>query len=318
MLTSLTDVESRSRPAYRAYRANVSRVERLTPHFTRVTFAGEELAGFGTAGLDQRIKIVLPLPEVGFAAFPDVDDWYSAWRELPAESRNPFRTYTARAVRPELREVDIDFVGHGDGGPASAWAMNAAPGDEIVLIGPDELSEGRATGIDWRPGVVDTVLLAGDETAAPAIASILEALPADASGVALIEVPSADDVLELRHPAGVEVRWLPRAVADAGHGGELIPAVRDWVVRHLVSRAALVPSEDAAAALEAAERADADNAPLWDVPEGHSLDGACYAWLAGEASAITTLRRFLVREAGLDRRQVAFMGYWRHGRAELD
>lgn len=318
MLTSLTDVESRPRPAYRAYRANVSRVERLTPHFTRVTFAGEELAGFGTAGLDQRIKVVLPLPEVGFAAFPDVDDWYSAWRELPAESRNPFRTYTARAVRPGLREVDIDFVGHGDGGPASAWAMNAAPGDEIVLIGPDELSEGRATGIDWRPGVVDTVLLAGDETAAPAIASILETLPADASGVALIEVPSADDVLELRHPAGVEVCWLPRTIADAGHGGELIPAVRDWVVRHLVSRAALVPSDDAAAALEAAERADADDAPLWDVPDGHSLDGACYAWLAGEASAITTLRRFLVREAGLDRRQVAFMGYWRHGRAELD
>ncbi|MBT2500221.1 siderophore-interacting protein [Agromyces sp. ISL-38] len=318
MLTSLADVESRPRPAYRAYRANVSRVERLTPHFTRVTFAGDELAGFGTAGLDQRIKIVLPLPEVGFAAFPEVDDWYGAWRELPAESRNPFRTYTARAVRPELREVDIDFVGHGDGGPASAFAMNAAPGDEIVLIGPDELSEGRATGIDWRPGVVDTVLLAGDETAAPAIASILETLPADASGVALIEVPSADDVLELRHPAGVEVRWLPRAIADAGHGAELIPAVRDWVVRHLVSRAALVPSEDAAAALEAAERADAHDAPLWDVPEGHSLDGACYAWLAGEASAITTLRRFLVREAGLDRRQVAFMGYWRHGRAELD
>ncbi|MDF2575363.1 MAG: hypothetical protein K0S05_2275, partial [Agromyces sp.] len=60
------------------------------------------------------------------------------------------------------------------------------------------------------------------------------------------------------------------------------------------------------------------DAPLWDVPEGHSLDGDCYAWLAGEASAITTLRRFLVREAGLDRRQVAFMGYWRMGRAELD
>ncbi len=54
------------------------------------------------------------------------------------------------------------------------------------------------------------------------------------------------------------------------------------------------------------------------MPEGHSLDGGCYAWLAGEASAITTLRRFLVREAGLDRRQVAFMGYWRMGRAELD
>ena len=57
---------------------------------------------------------------------------------------------------------------------------------------------------------------------------------------------------------------------------------------------------------------------LWDVPEGHSLDGEFYAWIAGEASVIKTLRRFLVSEAGLDRRSVAFMGYWRLGRAELD
>ena len=75
---------------------------------------------------------------------------------------------------------------------------------------------------------------------------------------------------------------------------------------------------DAAQALAAAEQADLDDAPLWDVPEGRSLDGDCYAWLAGEASVITALRRFLVREAGLDRRQVAFMGYWRRGRAELE
>jgi NADPH-dependent ferric siderophore reductase len=102
----------------------------------------------------------------------------------------------------------------------------------------------------------------------------------------------------------------------------LVPAVRDWVVRHLAARgiAAAVRDADgdADAALAAAERADLPDAPLWDVPDGHSLDGDCYAWLAGEASAITTLRRFLVREAGLDRRQVAFMGYWRLGRAELD
>ena len=320
MLTSLVEAAPRERPAYRSFRVQVARVERLAPHFTSVTFTGEELEGFGTAGLDQRVKVVLPLPEIGFAAFPDGDDWYGAWRELPAELQNPFRTYTVRAVRPRAREVDIVFVGHGDGGPASAWAASAAPGDEIVLIGPDELSPGRTVGIDWRPGAVDTLLLAGDETAAPAIASILESLPADAKGIALIEVPADGDRLALRAPAGVEVRWLSRAAVGCAHGGLLVPAVRDWVVRHLaaigVARAS--DSDEAAAALAAAEHDDLPDTPLWDVPEGHSLDGDCYAWLAGEASAITTLRRFLVREAGLDRRQVAFMGYWRRGRAELD
>lgn len=319
MLTSLAEAAPRERPAYRSFRVQVSRVERLAPHFTSVTFAGDDLREFGTAGLDQRVKVVLPLPEIGFAAFPEGDDWYGAWRELPAELRNPFRTYTVRAVRPEAREVDIVFVAHGDAGPASAWAATAAPGDEIVLIGPDELSPGRTVGIDWRPGEVDTLLLAGDETAAPAIASILESLPADASGVALIEVPADGDRLEVRAPAGVEVRWLTRAAAGCAHGGLLVPAVRDWVVRHLATRGLSTTDVDAAtAALAAAEHADLPDTPLWDVPEGHSLDGDCYAWLAGEASAITTLRRFLVREAGLDRRQVAFMGYWRMGRAELD
>ncbi|MGX5696582.1 siderophore-interacting protein [Agromyces soli] len=340
MLTSLeaavevaAEAGSVSRPAYRSFRAAVARVERLTPCFTRVTFTGEELAHFGTAGLDQRVKIVLPLPGTGFADFPDDPDWYAAWRELPAERRNPFRTYTVRAVRPGLREVDIDFALHGDGGPASAWAGGARPGDELVIVGPDERSPGRTIGIDFRPGVVDTVLLAGDETAAPAICAILEQLPSDASGIAIIEVPTPDDVLEVAAPPGVEVRFLARS--GAAHGERLVAAVRDWVVRSCRSNldgsceasadgaclanvaVRLTDPAEAARALAAAEFGDSDEVPLWDVPEGRSLDGGCYAWLAGEASVITALRRFLVRDAGLDRRQVAFMGYWRLGRAAL-
>ncbi|GAA1944015.1 siderophore-interacting protein [Agromyces allii] len=329
MLTSPTEAPRRARPAYRNFRVAVSRVERLSPTFVNVTFTGDDLSDFGTAGLDQRVKVVLPLEANGFASFPDGEDWYTTWRELPGEQRNPFRTYTVRAVRPEQREVDVVFACHGDVGPASAWAGRAKAGDEIVLIGPDEFGSGRTLGIDWRPGEVDTLLLAGDETATPAICAILESLPADATGAAFLEVPESGDRLDVRAPAGVEVRWLARAVpgaahaapgsAHADHGSLLAPAVRDWVVRHLadlgVSRAG---TDESAAALAAAERDDLPDTPLWDVPAGHSLDGACYAWLAGEASVITGLRRFLVREAGLDRRQVAFMGYWRRGRAELE
>jgi len=318
MLTSPVEATQRQRPAYRSFHASVRRVERLSPHFTRVTFAGDELTGFGTAGLDQRVKVVLPIPGRGFADFPDGDDWYREWRELPAERRNVFRTYTVRAVRPDTGEVDIDFALHGDLGPASAWATRATPGDEIILIGPDELSPDRAVGIDFRPGAVETVLLAGDETAAPAICAILEQLPAHAAGIAIIEVPSPLDALEVHGPEGVEVRWLAREGVDV-HGDRLVPVVRDWVARNCSAPGRLTGDPvDAAQALAAAEQSDLDDAPLWDVPEGRSLDGDCYAWLAGEASVITALRRFLVREAGLDRRQVAFMGYWRRGRAELE
>ncbi len=38
-----------------------------------------------------------------------------------------------------------------------------------------------------------------------------------------------------------------------------------------------------------------------------------YAWIAGESAMVTSLRRYLVKELGMDRSQVAFMGYWRRG-----
>ena len=190
-----------------------------------------------------------------------------------------------------------------------------------MLIGPDELSPGRTIGIDWRPGAVETLLLAGDETAAPAIASILESLPSDATGVALIEVPAHGDRLDVRAPAGVEVRWLARdgrrAACTATSSCPPCATGSCATSRPSDSPAPPTPTRRPPRSPPPSSD-DLPDTPLWDVPEGHSLDGGCYAWLAGEASAITTLRRFLVREAGLDRRQVAFMGYWRMGRAELD
>lgn len=320
MLTSLARVATTpadlrdDRPAYRAFDAVVTAVQDLSPSFRRVTFGGEQLEDFGTAGLDQRVKIVLPLPDRGFETFPRSEDWYGDWRALPAEERNPFRTYTVRAVRTPhsdsaYREVDVDFVVHGESGPASAWASHVVPGDAALLVGPDDRSTGRTIGIDWRPGDVDTLLLAGDETAAPAICAVLEALPSDAVGCALIEIPSAADAVHVDAPRGVTVRWLARDAAGrtGAHGCALIPAVRDWTVRL-----------HAGTGHAALEDVDIDREMLWDVPVGTSIDGDLYAWLAGEASVIKTLRRFLVSEAGLDRRAVAFMGYWRLGRAELD
>jgi NADPH-dependent ferric siderophore reductase len=292
------------RPSYRPFAVSVARVQRLSTNFTRVTFTGPDLHRFGTAGLDQRIKIVLPLPGVGVSSFPQHDAWYEAWRDLPDEHRNPIRTYTVRQARPEHREVDIDFVTHGDAGPASRWVRAAIVGDEVAIVGPLADGDNPAVGIEWAPGNARTVLIAGDETAAPAICAILSALPRNARGCAYIEVPESGDAHDTNAPAGVTVTWLARN--GASHGSALENAVKGWTARFITAHhsGAVLPD------------VNVDEDILWEVPDGSALDGELYAWLAGEASVIKRMRRFLVSEVGIDRRQVAFMGYWRDGRAE--
>ena len=231
--------------------------------------------------------------------------WYSRWRGLPNDERNPLRVYTVRAIRPLDRELDVDFVAHGDG-PATRWLAAAAPGDELVVIGPDALSENSHVGSDWHPGDAHQLLLVGDGTAAPAIAAILESLPPERSAHAIIEIPDAADVLSLALPPRATVRWV---VAPAGEpGGALLPAVREWVA----ARPDVVRTTLAAETQTVADPAQDDL--LWDVPEAPT-GSHLYAWMAGEAGAITGIRRYLVRDVGIDRGQIAFMGYWKRGRA---
>ena len=307
MLTSLLARPEQSpvRPSFKTYDVSVGRVQWLSPSFTRVTFTGDELTDFGTAGLDQRIKLVLPLPASGLRHFPRCDDWYGQWRSLPDDQRNPLRTYTVSQPRPDLFEVDVDFVTHDDlsddhAGPAARWLRSATPGDQVALVGPDAHGENPRAGIEWNPAGSATVLLAGDETAAPAICAILAALPRDTQGAAVIEVPFENDSLPTNAPAGVSVTWLARSPGPAftpaagrpRHGDLMDSAVREWITRPVAA--------DAASARHA-------------VATG---SGGLYAWLAGEAGVVTRLRRFLVSETGIDRRQVTFMGYWRAGSSE--
>lgn len=313
----MTETAIQAYPTTRAYRTRVARISQLSEHFVRFTFTDGDLRHFGTGGLDQRIKLMIPradgtLPEVGLFTepAPPMMEWYTRWRELPEAERNAMRTYTVRDIRPEDREVDIDFVLHGTEGPASAWAMGAGVGDEMVIIGPDERSEtggrGRSGGIEWDPGEARTVLLVGDETAAPAICSILETLGAEYSGHVFIEVPGAADILPVDTSAAVQLNWLARG--DRPHGEVLTEAVQAWGREYGAEVAGNGASETALAEVD-------PEATLWDVPP-ESPHGHWYAWLAGEAGAITGLRRHLVKGLGIDRKCVSFMGYWKQGRAE--
>jgi NADPH-dependent ferric siderophore reductase len=301
-------VEALQVPVYRPFPVQVARLQRLSPSYLRVTFTGLDLDDFSTNGYDQRIKVMLPLPGRGISDCPDEADWYGAWRALPPERRMPIRTYTIRALRPELREVDVDFVLHGPTGPASVWAQRARPGDEVVLVGPNARFSGPTGGVEWCPPAgARSLLLAGDETAVPAMSAIAEALPHGTAARVVMEVPTEDDVLDLEVPADVRLTWLPRRCGTSTR-----------------PRGALLAAAVCAAAAEIGgcqSGTDVDDLdpgqPVWEVPDEPAGTGA-YVWLAGEAGVVTGLRRHLLREAGFDRRSVAFMGYRRAGRPGSD
>ncbi|NWM24830.1 siderophore-interacting protein, partial [Escherichia coli] len=96
--------------------------------------------------------------------------------------------------------------------------------DTITMLGPNRRLVGPDYGgIEFRPGTARRLLLAGDETALPAICAILETLPAGFTGHAFIEVPDARDEQRVLSRSDVELTWLARG--DAPHGTLLDPAV---------------------------------------------------------------------------------------------
>jgi NADPH-dependent ferric siderophore reductase len=267
--------------------------------------------------------------------------WYREWLAMDPSVRGSMRTYTVRKARLDAvyPEIDVDFVMHfdadGHGGPAANWARNAKPGDSITIIGPNNRAAQCYTaeiygGIEWRPGMAQRVLLAGDETAVPAISAILENLPAYMTGHAFLEVPQAGDFLDLTTAADIDITWLARGAAigrSRPHGELLQQAVRKAIP---VPGWVGIKESDGGAGPEP-EDVNVDVDILWETParmETAEIEatknpdmpaGAMpfYAWIAGEAAVIKDMRRYLVRDVGIDRKQVAFMGYWRQGKAEL-
>lgn len=193
----------------------VLRSERLSPHWMRVTLGGGEIEKFRPMGFDQWFRLFLPIGgDAGLDRVPAKANkmfGYLKFLRIPDGERPVMRNYSVRAYRPAEgdrgAEIDVDFVLHGsaaDGtaGPASRWAETCAPGEHVLII--DE-------GLTFNPERgVDRVLLVGDETALPAIASIAASVPAGATGTAIIEVPSLDDALDFPHPEGLSVEWVLR------------------------------------------------------------------------------------------------------------
>ncbi|MDQ3405587.1 MAG: siderophore-interacting protein [Actinomycetota bacterium] len=175
------------------WRVPVVRVERVTPHLVRVTVQDDSLAELAGAGTDQ--NVMLYFYPAG-TELPDPLTLESA-RAVWSRARPLTRTYTIRRHDPVTNEVDFDFVLHGDSGLASAWAARAEPGDEVIFVGPSPAYQPDPQA-DWY-------LVGGDETALPAVAAILRAIPEGKAAIAYVETA---DVAEEQDIPGIT--WLHR------------------------------------------------------------------------------------------------------------
>jgi NADPH-dependent ferric siderophore reductase len=205
-----------NRPSRPVTQAEVTRVEQLTPHMVRVVVGGEALrrieAGSST---DHYVKILFGRPGV---TYPEPFDMGAIRETMPAESWPVVRTYTIRRWVPEVPEMWIDFVVHGDDGIAGPWAASAQPGDPVRFMGP---------GGGYAPDpAADWHLLAGDESALPAMAAALNGMPPGARVHAFIEVSGPAEEQPLPTGADAHITWIHRG--DAPIGSTLPTAVRGF------------------------------------------------------------------------------------------
>lgn len=171
----------------------------LAPHYIRMVFTGN-VAAYKDATLGDNNKIFVPPPGSDKVHLRTKDPQSGEWVLPPQEVRPIVRTYTHRALDLEKGELTIDFVDHGDEGPASRWAHGATPGGELGVAMKLHKKELFPT--------VDHYILIGDATAIPVLGVILEQLPPMAQGQCLIEVHGPGDELSLDTQAQMEFTWL--------------------------------------------------------------------------------------------------------------
>ncbi len=250
-------------PAFRVITATA--VSDVSPHLRRVRFHGDDLARYDR---DDNIhcKLLFPQPDVAEPEWPTLAD--NGMPLFPkGEKRLDMRTYTIRRINAAEGWFDVDFVLHEDAGPGSRWAAQATVGQQIGLSGPG----GRtAPAASW-------MLLAGDETALPAIARIGASLPAGTMGQVIIEVQSAGDQITLDMPTGMTVRWLHRDQAAAGSTTLLGDAIQRCTIAGEADR---------------------------------------FVWVGAEFATAQTVRAWLRNTVGLSSKEQLVVAYWRRGMDE--
>lgn len=338
--------------SYAALALKVVQVEKPLPGYARIWLSGPQLHLVDDGGLgglrDTRIKLIVGAAsdDAGLALGQLDGGWYHQWLDLPVNQRGYMRTYTVACQRHDqagrLSRVAIDILIGGvepgvtgmpaeHEGPGVSWALQAKAGASCVMLAPwrgydasgkrlpSTLGQ-RGSGLEYRPGAAKQVVLLGDGTALPAINACLHYEAQQKTErhftVVLSGPPTWSDYLK---QAGVGPDHLQVTAVNQGWVEQAARAAaqvwQDWLGE--VAALGGVGRQDL-------PKLDVDADILWetttetqaDLGQDQSLTQAPYFWVAGERSQVAAIRRALVRQWGVDRRQVSFMGYWRAGQAE--
>jgi NADPH-dependent ferric siderophore reductase len=238
----------------------------LTPHMRRIRFAGEDLTRFAKFG-GMHIRMLFPTSEVPDPLWPTLGgNGLPVW---PSDDRRPVaRVYTIRRLDVDAGFIDVDFLVHPGQSVGAAWAMQAVPGMKLGIMGPVGRPVRQA---DWY-------VMGADETGLPALARLLETLPASTSGVAFVEIADNAERQPIENATRIELRWLPRNGVAAGEDARLADAVR---------------------------------AVAWP------RTGSAFGWFAAEATAARIIREHWRDMLSLGRDQTLAAAYWRRGAAGL-
>lgn len=333
--------------SYGALALKVVQVENPLPGYARIWLSGPQLHLVDDGGLgglrDTRIKLIVGAAsdDAGLALGQLDGGWYHQWLDLPVSQRGYMRTYTVACQRHDqagrLTQIAIDILIGGcevsveHEGPGVNWARQAKAGTKCVMLAPwrgydasgkrlpSTLGQ-RGSGLEYRPGAAKQVVLLGDATALPAINACLYYEAQQKTDrhftVVLSGPPTWSDYLK---QAGVGPDHLQVSAVNQGWVEQAARAAaqvwQDWLGE--VAALGGVGRQDL-------PKLDVDADILWetttetqaDLGQDQSLTQAPYFWVAGERSQVAAIRRALVRQWGVDRRQVSFMGYWRAGQAE--
>ena len=265
-MTEITDPRApvRVRHETRMRLLEVTAVTDITPRMRRISLVGD-MAGFASVGHADHIKAFF-FPE---GVEPKIVPIGERGAEFAENEKPEMRDYTPRYWDVDKGTLDLDFVLHGDG-PASSWAAQAAVGQKLVIGGP--------RGSLVVPAAFDWYLLAGDETALPALGRRIEELPAGSKVVAIIEVEDASDEQAFKTTTDLSLTYVHRNGLGAGSTDLILNAIKAKVF-----------------------------------PEG-----TAYAYIAGESRMSKAVRAHLTDERGFNPEYVKAAGYWLLGTADAE
>ncbi|MBB6274103.1 NADPH-dependent ferric siderophore reductase [Pedobacter cryoconitis] len=250
--------------------ARIYAIQDTTPHLRRISLKHELLKEIGPLAPGAHFKIFIPPAQGAPATLPELLSGRPVW---PDGKDKPYiRTYTVRSLDRVTGILDVEFVLHGDSGPASAWAERVAIGNHVG-IGLKKTGKVHVQA-DWY-------LLAGDETATPAITAMLEVLPATTKGIALLEAGSDADIFPIKTDSAIEIRWLIRNGKLPEQSDLIIDAVKNIVLPDALLNSRLV-------------------------------------WVAGEENMVKNMRKYASEQLGLDREELRATVYWKAGLSEDD